>query len=121
MAALAQHLGPPSSRGGSTRLGGRRGGPWQDTDWLHASVIGRIYRWDVVFGVSRFDFVFCIVRFLPGSELPDRAAAPQTAQVYALWVGDAPGTQVACKLHSRWASDKFKAILSNFSPFFEIF
>ena len=34
--------------------------------------------------VSTFDFVFCTVRLLPGSELPDRAAAPQTAQVYAL-------------------------------------
>ena len=79
--------------------------------------MGRIYRWDVVFGVSTFDFVFCIVRLLPGSELPDRAAAPQTAQVYALWVGDASGTQVACKLHARCASDEFKAILKIFSHF----
>ena len=110
-----------SSRGGLNRLGGRRGGPWQDTDWLHARVIGQVYRWDVVFGVSTFDFVFCIVRLLPGSELPDRAAAPQTAQVYAPWVGDASGTQVACKFHARCACDEFKAILKLFLAIFEMF
>jgi hypothetical protein len=68
----------------------------------------------VLFGVCTFNFVFYIVRLLPGSELPDRAAAAQTAQVYALWVGDASGTQVACKLHARCASDEFKAMLKLF-------
>ena len=68
----------------------------------------------MLFGVCTFNFVFYIVRLLPGSELPDRAAAAQTAQVYALWVGDASGTQVACKLHARCASDEFKAILKLF-------
>jgi len=48
-------------------------------------------------GSAHLIFLSYIVRLLSEPELPDRAADSQTAQVCALWVGDAPGTQVACK------------------------
>jgi len=76
--------------------------------------MGRVHRWNVVYGVCTFDFLVLHLRVLAELELPDRAADAQTAQVCALWVGDAPGTQVACKLHARCSCNEFKAILKQF-------